>query len=102
MIRTLVAAAVLLAMLGCSRGSLSTSHGEAYRAVFAKQRGPDRPAGPPEAAAGLDSQEAAIVADTYRRGLAPEGADVKEEPVLIVAPQGRDGRPQQLAPSVPR
>jgi hypothetical protein len=54
------------------------------------------------AATGLDSQEAAIVAETYRRSLAPKGQTAEEEQVLYVAPSPRvSNRPQLPPPSVP-
>jgi hypothetical protein len=50
---------------------------------------------------GLDSQEAAIISETYRTSLAPKDAKPKDEPILIVAPPSRDA-PAKLMPSVPQ
>jgi hypothetical protein len=51
---------------------------------------------------GLDSQEASIIAESYRRSLAPKDQKVQDEPVIIVAPPDRGTPRQALAPSVPR
>ncbi len=87
-------------MGGCSgRQHLARGYGVS-REAFRAQRAVPEPAGAPDVT-GLDSQEAAIVADSYRRSLAPKGAQVEEEPVIMLAPQ----KPVQrapLPPSVPK
>ncbi len=103
--RPLEFAAVVLAagIVGCaSRAHLTESQGQAYAAAFAQQGPPPKGQirGP---VSGLDSQEAAIISETYRRGLAPKNVPVKEEPILIVAPPSRGaGGYGALAPSVPK
>jgi hypothetical protein len=88
-----------LAALACARDRLTQTHGRSYQAAFARQTAnPASKAQPPN---GLDSQEAAIVAESYRRSLAPKGTPVNEEPVLVVTPQKREQQ-APLAPSVPR
>ncbi len=59
-----------------------------------------------EPVSGLDSQEAAIIAQTYRRSLAPKDSqpDEKKQQVLLLQ-QDEHGRLTQtkvLAPSVPK
>jgi hypothetical protein len=101
-IRRMGVAAVGLAMAlaACSsRETITRMHGKSYRAAFERQvANAASKAKPP---AGLDSQEAAIVAESYRGSLAPTGTEVEEEPVLIVTPP-RQQRTAPLAPSVPR
>lgn len=100
-----VALAALALGLGCGRAHLEPSHGRSYREQFAVQR--DRAPGakaPRPAPAGLDAQEASIIASTYRSGLAPKDArQVKEEPILVVAPPSQGmARPLLPLPSVPK
>jgi hypothetical protein len=71
-----LALALSLALLGggaaCDRTYLTPSHGRSYRQAFAVQT--VNPGRQTDATAvhGLDSQEAAIVAQTYRHNLAPK------------------------------
>jgi len=104
MSRPCTLAALLLPVLlsGCARAHLSESYGQSYQAAFAVQApGRARIAGP---VAGLDSQEASLISGSYLKSLAPKDTQVKEQPVLIVAPPN----PQSgygmttLAPSVPK
>jgi hypothetical protein len=92
---------VIVAVGGCaSRAHLTPTQGQSYNAVFERQAPPvARIAGPVK---GLDSQDAAIISSTYRRGLAPRNAQVKEEPMLLVAPPVQQRGAMPLAPSVPR
>lgn len=103
--RTVALAALVasLAIVGCSRKQhLSKFHGQSYDAVFAAQRAPAR-AGPPQGPVeGLDSQEAAIISDSYRNSLARKTEKVDEQPLLLVAPPSRDRAAPALAPSVPK
>jgi hypothetical protein len=56
-----------------------------------------------EAEKGLDAQEAAIVARSYRQSLSPKDARPREEPQVLIMeqPAGYQARPP-LAPSVPK
>lgn len=83
-----------------SRRTITPTQGVAYRAAFDRQRAaPAR--GPVDPPPGLDSQEAGIIAATYRSSLAPKGEGPEKEPqLLIVAPQ-RQGAAARPAPSVP-
>jgi hypothetical protein len=101
--RHLAVGALLLA--ACSgHQHLWDGRGAAYRGTFAAQRA-TRPPGAKrsQAATGLDSQEAAIIADAYRASLAPKGTKMDQQPVLVVSPQGQ-GQQQYAVPppSVPR
>lgn len=97
-------AAALIAGAGCvGPQHLGDGVGRSTRMAFDRQA--VRP--PSEACAvavtGLDSQEAAIISDAYRRSLAPKGAAVEEEPVLFVAPQPANAMNRPLPPpSVPQ
>jgi hypothetical protein len=87
--------------LACARTHLSRSHGESYDAAFSQQRAVVKPAAK-KSALGLDSQEAEIIADGYRRSLAPKALKPTEEPVIYVAPPAAYQRPPALPPSVPK
>jgi hypothetical protein len=100
-------AVLSLASAGCAdRTHLTPTHGRAYRTALERQ------AANPEAAPGgrgregkqtkgLDSQEAAIVARTYRRNLGPAGtSSAQEQQMLLVAPS-REAAPNLPPPSVP-
>jgi hypothetical protein len=100
--RVAIAALLLLACSG--RQHLWESRGAAYDRSFAAQK-VQRPSGAKrtQPAAGLDSQEAAIIAESYRASLAPKGAKVDQQPVLIVSPQGQGQQQYALPPpSVPK
>jgi type IV pilus biogenesis protein CpaD/CtpE len=101
--KTLVSAALMALAAGCAREHLTETHGRATRELFAVQRAnPGAPRGPePKALTGLDSQEATIIADTYRRSLAPEDTRVEEPGMLLLEPQSNRERQRPLAPSVP-
>ena len=101
--RTITAALLLLSVAtatGCGwrKQHLTADYGRSYANAFAVQRVTSERAAPAAAVTGLDSQEAAIISDTYRASLAPKGVAVTEQPVLMIAPQRPAGRP---APSVP-
>lgn len=104
MSRTRLSLVILLVALsaGCGwrKQHLIENYGGAYDEVFAAQAGPPRPA--TKAVSGLDSQEAAIVADTYRKSLAPQGERARDEPVIILQPQQRNERRELPPPSVPK
>jgi hypothetical protein len=92
-----------LAAAGCSGPRhMSRAHGVAYSEHFDRQVA--NPAAQERAEKGLDSEEAAIVANAYRRSLAPKGTRENAQPeVLLVAPPPAGGqRATPLAPSVPK
>ncbi len=99
--RTFVVCIVILAA-GCSRATLTPTHGQAYRSIFARQQTRPEASKPVDPAPGLDSQEATIIADSYRASLAPRGQTPEESPVIVLTPQGQQGSAQRLAPSVPK
>lgn len=85
----------------CSRTHLTPTHGRAYREAFVVQdANPDRKT--VQSVNGLDSQEAAIIAGSYRKALAPktEGGAAQER-LLMVAPQKPVGDSSGLPASVP-
>jgi hypothetical protein len=95
-------AVVSLVVVGCAgKPHLIDEYGTSYHAAFAVQADA-RPLGPAQAAAGLDSQDAAIITQTYRASLAPQEAKPKDQPILIVTPPSPQGPAQKLAPSVPQ
>ncbi|WP_242343567.1 hypothetical protein [Anaeromyxobacter terrae] len=101
--KTVVVAALVVLAAGCAREHLTETHGRAMREIMTAQRAnPAAPRGPaPAALDGLDSQEATIIAETYRKSLAPKGERVEEPPVLLLSPQANRDRQRPLAPSVP-
>ncbi|WP_242333430.1 MULTISPECIES: hypothetical protein [unclassified Anaeromyxobacter] len=101
--KTLVFTALAALAAGCAREHLTETHGRAMREIFvAQQANPGAPRVPaPAALNGLDSQEATIIAETYRKSLAPKGEKVEEPQVLMLTPQTTRDRQRPLAPSVP-
>jgi hypothetical protein len=74
--------------LGCDRTYLTPSHGRAYRETFAVQTVNPRRHAEAKSVQGLDSQEASIIAHTYRKLLAPTTAgsgDQNQGQVLTVS-----------------
>ncbi|SRR6266568_2855333 len=91
---------IVLVASGCSREHLSPAFGRANREALAMQAPhPARP--PPPPSMKLDTQEAAVIAGTYVRGLSGKTGQREPEPVLLISPQ-QQGSGQQLAPSVPK
>jgi hypothetical protein len=68
---------------------LTPTHGRAYRASMRMQVANPDAGKDSEPQTGLDSQEAAIVAEAYRLGLVPAGSGAKADkaPILMVAPE---------------
>ena len=102
-----LALVLLLGAAGCDRTYLGATHGRAYREVFARQAVDPLAGEKPRNTRvyqGLDSQEASIVAKTYRAGLAPKTAgDNQQSPMLLMAPRAGGGRDMGYLPppSVP-
>jgi hypothetical protein len=102
--RVLIFAFVVAAASGCARKAhLTKQFGSSYDAAFATQS-PNAAGKTPvaEATTGLDSQEAAIISDSYRTSLAPKGVDVGEPPVLVLSPSRGEARSAMPPPSVPK
>ncbi|HET6284643.1 MAG TPA: hypothetical protein VFH73_27045 [Polyangia bacterium] len=107
--RIAVVALAMLLMAGaaaCDRTNLGANHGRAYRQLFARQAVDPLAGEKPRSARvfqGLDSQEASIVARTYRKGLAPkEAAEGQQAPMLMMAPRaGVRDTGNMPPPSVP-
>ncbi len=99
----LVLVVMAAAALACATEHLGDGVGLSYQEAIAKQavRPMNQSAQP---VTGLDSQEAAIISESYRRSLAPKGVNVAEEPVLYVGPQptGLGTRGLMPPPSVPK
>ncbi len=88
---------------GCAdRQHLTAGHGQSIGAALSKQVA--NPAGAPNAknVKGLDSQEASIISNTYRKGLAPRGTSVEEQPMVIVGAQNKQEAAYMPPPSVPQ
>ena len=92
--------ALLAAGCGWRQQHIIGAYGQSYDRAFAAQHVRDARA-PATAVAGLDAQEAAIISQTYRRDLAPKGAKVEDQSMVILAPPSRDNM-QALPPSVPK
>jgi hypothetical protein len=84
---------------GCSHGN---GHGESVRTALRTQAAPAKKR--TNTVEGLDSQEAAIVARTYHKSLAPKDEKPSnEDEVILVGPSNTSGmKAAPLAPSVPR
>jgi hypothetical protein len=102
---TLLAAACLLPLLtlgACSRAHITPSHGRAFREAFAIQdANPNRGANK-KSINGLDSQEAAIIAGSYRKALAPKGDVGNSGQQLLMVSPNHGGAAEVVAPSVPQ
>jgi hypothetical protein len=97
--------ALLLAAVGaggCSRAHLTATHGRAYHEAFAAQdANPNRKN--VKSVNGLDSQEATIIAGSYRKALAPkEGGGTAGPQLLMVNPNHGGGAEAPPATSVPQ
>lgn len=99
----LITTVAIIATTGCSRKQhLSEFHGKSFEAAFVSQRATAATAVTEGPVTGLDSQEAAIIADSYRNSLARKSEKVAEEPILLVAPPSRERGAAALRPSVPK
>jgi len=75
---------------GCSRAHLTSTHGRAYHEVFtAQDANPNRKG--TKSVHGLDSQEAAIIAGSYRKALAPKADANAAGPQLLMVNPNRGG-----------
>ncbi len=104
MTRTAIALVALatLQLAGCARQHMTSTYGRSTGAAFRTQAVEPQRAKRPDALLGLDSQEAGIIANSYRLSLGPRGAQQSQqrEQVLILTPPGNEAR-APLAPSVP-
>jgi hypothetical protein len=84
-----------------ARAHLTEGHGRAYGEAFARQAA-QPPSQSKQATQGLDAQESASIAGSYRQSLQAKGQAREQPPVLFVAPPGR-GRNEPFVPppSVP-
>ena len=86
----LVVIGLALGVSGCAaRTHLTESHGRAYRQALAQQAVNPRAGEKAPVNRGLDSQEAAVIAQNYRGSLAPEGGPTQKEQILIVSPSAQ-------------
>mgnify|MGYP005812395753 CR=1 FL=1 len=101
---TIAPCVLAAAALACGGNlHLTESHGRAYSAAFSKQAPPPEQVKAPSV--GLDSQEASIVAESYRRSLVARqttSGSYQESPVLLLAPQQEPGVKPLPLPSVPK
>jgi hypothetical protein len=98
----LLVVVALCALGACSRAHITPSHGRAFHEAFAIQDANPNRSKNPKSIHGLDSQEAAIIAGNYRKGLAPK-ADTSQNAgqLLMVHPGPGGGSAEMVAPSVP-
>jgi hypothetical protein len=88
---------------GCARTHLTASHGRAFHEAFAIQDANPNRSGNPKSVNGLDSQEASIIAGSYRRALAPKAEAANNGQLLMMSPnQGGGLAAGAMAPSVPQ
>jgi hypothetical protein len=87
---------------GCARTHLTPTFGRAYHEVFAIQDANPNRQGAGRSVHGLDSQEAAIIAGSYRKALAAKSdASTGGSQLLMMSPNRGGGGDTSLAPSVP-
>ena len=95
------------AALACgARQHITDTHGKSFEAAYSRQPVQLAKKAPPSGPmTGLDSQEAAIISEGYRKSLVPKSMrqQAKDEPIIMIAPptQSRYGT-VPLAPSVPK
>lgn len=101
--RIVFVAMALVTLAGCGwrKQHLTPGHGLSYDLAFAAQQERRSDKAPAVAAPGLDAQEAAIISDSYRRGLVPQGGTARQEPLILLSPATQP-RPNTPPPSVPR
>jgi hypothetical protein len=87
----LLAAALLLA--GCYRTHMSPSFGAANRAAFAKQVIDPEAGSKAKPEGGLDSEEAAIISNSYRGSLAPAKKETARPPMLLITDEAAAKKP---------
>ncbi|MBN2575351.1 MAG: hypothetical protein JXP73_12370 [Deltaproteobacteria bacterium] len=99
--KTIVAVSFAILLGGCaSRTHLTAGHGRSYRAAIERQAQNPEAGKQPVAAKGLDSQEAAVIAQSYRQHLTPKGQAVEAPPpMLLVAPSALKGRQGDYMPA---
>ncbi len=104
-----IAALLGTAALACgARQHMTETQAASYRAAFSRQPVAIAQKGPAAPATGLDSQEAALISDAYRRSLLPktikQPQQITEEPIILVTPPSTSSRygTMPLAPSVPK
>jgi hypothetical protein len=97
-----LAALATMPLSGCARQHITSTYARSNSATFRTQAVPPQRPKRPDALLGLDSQEASIIANSYRKGIGgTQAAPSQRDQVLIVSPSGQEGR-MPLAPSVPR
>jgi hypothetical protein len=81
---------LIVSAAACDRTYLTPSHGRAYRETFAVQTVNPQRQTEGKFVQGLDSQEAAIIASTYRKHLGPAGSDSgsNQTQLLTYSPRG--------------
>jgi hypothetical protein len=94
--------ALSLSAGACSRVHITPTHGRAFHEVFAIQDANPNRGEKAKSISGLDSQEAAIIAGSYRKALAPKDSGGGAAPqLLMVSPNAGGGASAVVAPSVP-
>jgi len=97
-----VVALCVLGLGACSRAHITPSHGRAFHEAFAIQDANPNRGKTPKSIHGLDSQEAAIIAGSYRKGLAPKADTPQNAGQLLMVNSGHGGGSAEVvAPSVP-
>ena len=87
--------ALPLCIAGCaSRNHLTEGHGRSYHEALARQAVNPEASSQPVASKGLDSQESAVIAESYRKSLAPKGQTGEQEPILLVSPSAQKAGPR--------
>lgn len=95
---------MLVAGSGCGAElHLTKGYGSSFRDAFALQPVNKDSGRATKGTAGLDSQEAAVIAKGYRMSLMPEEETAAEpSPILLLSPPPERARGDMPPPSVPR
>jgi hypothetical protein len=90
---------LLLAAAGCAnRATLSPHQGESYRRAFQTQAVNPNAGDTAKTPKGLDSHEAAVIADSYRGSLVPKGTAQQNDQILLVTPSAAGGPAPTVSP----
>jgi hypothetical protein len=91
--KRIILALLCLTPVGCAdRSHMSPGYGKSYREFQARQTANPGAGERDLASKGLDTQEAALIAGGYRKGLARKGQEVPNDPGLLQTsePKGRN------------
>jgi hypothetical protein len=94
--KALILTAAALMLVGCDRTHLSQHFGKRNRQAFATQVIDPRAGQYAKPTYGLDPEEAAIIADSYRKSLAPSKKEPAKAPILVIGEEEQTKMPAPM------